>query len=196
MLHWNEDAWDYIWQGQTALEETDMTNGKTHKMTPAEFERLVDAYGADRTRWPLNARAGAASVLASDRDARRLLAEAAALDAVLAKLPEPGAVVTGALADRIMAATRQTPRLVASTGQPSGRTVAVSAGRARFGADREMWRGVAVLAASLMIGVFAGQSQLAAGAVPALEALTGVSLASSPDRLAALDMHLDSMDED
>ena len=48
-------------------------------MTIAEFERLLDVYGSDRTRWPVEARASAGHLVARDRAARRLLAEAEAL---------------------------------------------------------------------------------------------------------------------
>ena len=169
-----------------------MTNGTTRMMTLAEFEQLLEVYGSDRTRWPLNARASAAARLMSDAGARRLLAEASALDAVLAAAPELDPAAMSALADRIAALTRRAPRLVATANPaivalPTGATPHDAAGT-----HRELWRGAALLAASLVIGIFVGQSQFGAGALPALEELAGLS----SSRLAMADVHLESVDED
>ena len=174
------------------------TNKATPRMTLAEFGHLLDVNGAERTRWPLGARAGAAALLALDPGARRLLAEASALDAVLAKLPETPAGETSALADRIMAATQRTPRLVASTPQPVARSKQPpgSRGRGLLSADGDIVRGMAVLAASLVIGIFVGQTQLVARTVPALQALAVDALPGSGDRLALADVQLDAVDED
>ncbi|MBO0765496.1 MAG: hypothetical protein J2P50_13030, partial [Hyphomicrobiaceae bacterium] len=59
----------------------------------AEFEGLLDIYGADRTRWPADARAAAAHLAARDVDACQLLAEAKALDRVLQSAPVPALAV-------------------------------------------------------------------------------------------------------
>ena len=61
----------------------------SNTMTIAEFERLLDIYGSDRTRWPVEARASAGHLVARDRAARRLLAEAEALDRALERAPLP-----------------------------------------------------------------------------------------------------------
>jgi hypothetical protein len=64
-------------------------------------------------------------------------------------------------------------------------------------AKKDWMRGAALLAASLVIGIFVGQSQLGARAVPALEDLTGMSTsAASAERLAMLDLHIEAVDED
>ena len=47
-------------------------NTTSNTMTIAEFERLLDVYGSDRTRWPVEARASAGHLVARDRAARRL----------------------------------------------------------------------------------------------------------------------------
>ena len=47
-----------------------MTN-PSNTMTIAELERLLEVYGSDRTRWPVEARAGAGHLAARDRMARR-----------------------------------------------------------------------------------------------------------------------------
>jgi hypothetical protein len=47
------------------------------------FRRLIEAYGADPARWPAGERSRAEALLARSDRARRRLAEAQALDAVL-----------------------------------------------------------------------------------------------------------------
>ena len=81
-------------------------------MTIAELERLLDVYGSDRTRWPVEARAGAGQLVARDRAARRLLGEAEALDRVLERAPLPSLAQEAALADRIIGAAQRSPRIV------------------------------------------------------------------------------------
>jgi hypothetical protein len=41
-----------------------MTSMSNTSMTLIEFERLLDVYGGDRTRWPMEARAAAAHLVA------------------------------------------------------------------------------------------------------------------------------------
>src|SRR6266704_1615701 len=90
-----------------------MTSMSNNIMTTADFERLLDVYGSDRTRWPVEARASAGQLVARDRTARRLLAEAEALDRTLERAPLPSLGEEAALADRILAAARRSPRMVA-----------------------------------------------------------------------------------
>ena len=89
-----------------------MTSMSNNTMTIADFERLLDVYGSDRTRWPVEARASAGQLVARDKAARRLLAEAEALDRTLERAPLPSLAEEAALADRILAAARRSPRMV------------------------------------------------------------------------------------
>ena len=164
-------------------------------MTLREFEHLLDVYGADRTRWPLAARVSAAARLTTDGEARRLLREAEALDAVLLRTSEPDDADVARLTDRIVAAARTAPRL-AATSQTSTPPQVHPSGRLGGNGRDLMRRGAALLAASLMMGIFIGQSQLGARAVPAREELTGIGSSASADRLAMLDLHIDAVDED
>src|SRR4029078_10126008 len=84
----------------------------SNNMTITDFERLLDVYGSDRTRWPVEARASAGQLVARDKAARRLLAEAEALDRALERAPLPSLAEEAALADRILAAARRSPRMV------------------------------------------------------------------------------------
>src|SRR5438046_2498673 len=97
-----------------------MTNMSNTSMTLADFERLLDVYGGDRTRWPAEARAAAAQLVARDGKARRLLAEAEALDRVLERAPLPALATEAALADRIVAAAQRSPRIVRIAAERGG----------------------------------------------------------------------------
>src|SRR6476660_7887243 len=88
-----------------------MTNSGNN-MTIADLEHLLDVYGSDRARWPVDARSGAGQLAGRDRSARRLLGEAEALDRVLERAPLPSLAREAALADRIIAAAQRSPRIV------------------------------------------------------------------------------------
>jgi hypothetical protein len=173
-----------------------MTSRTAPTMTRQDFQHLIEVYGAERTRWPLSARAGAAALLAADAEARRMLAEAAALDAVLARGftdIAPDATVTAALAARIVASAAKAPRL-AATSAPSA-PLRVSGRPVSSGARTDIWRAAALLAASMVLGIFVGQSQLGAHALPKIAALAGVSFASA-ERLAMADIEIEASDVD
>jgi hypothetical protein len=176
----------------------------SNTMTIAEFERLLDVYGSDRTRWPVEARASAGHLVARDRAARRLLAEAEALDRTLERAPLPTLAQEAAIAERIVSAARRTPRIVPAaraevTAQPTTRSadnvVRLSALRQRAQrlTGRTALGGVAgALAASLVLGILLGHSNLTQPVLPALEQLTGITLGSSAPVVAQIDL----LDED
>ena len=64
-------------------------------MTFARFQHLLDVHGADLARWPQPQRAAAERLLATDRTATSALAQARALDALIAR--EAPADATGVL---------------------------------------------------------------------------------------------------
>jgi hypothetical protein len=179
-------------------------------MTLPELERLLDVYGSDRTRWPLEARSGAGQLAARDPAARRLLVEAEALDRALERAPLPSLASEAALAERIVAAAQRSPRMV-PTGEASApgdrKTQPVAdANRGRSNAssvvrlpDRRHWferspagRAAGLLAACLMLGVFLGASAVPQPVIPALEEFTGISIGNSNSTLNPLD----PLDED
>jgi hypothetical protein len=140
-----------------------MTSMSNTNMTLIEFERLLDVYGGDRTRWPMEARAAAAHLVARDVDAQRLLAEAEALDRVLERAPLPALAKEAALADRIVAAAQRSPRIVKLGGARPAEPAAPAAARARRLPLRFSSANVgaaALLVASLMIGVVIGRTDL------------------------------------
>jgi hypothetical protein len=142
-----------------------MTNTSTTIMTLAEFERLLDVYGGDRTRWPAEARAAAAQLVARDVKAQGLLTEAEALDRVLERAPLPSLAKEAELADRIVSAAQRTPRLVRiNETAPVASQVTEEdvrpAGHRRASFLRADLRKAAVLAASLFAGLYLGHSNL------------------------------------
>jgi hypothetical protein len=158
-----------------------MTNMSNTGMTPAEFERLLDVYGGDRTRWPSEARAAAAQLVARDARARKLLAEAEALDRILERAPLPSLAVEAALAERIVAAAQRSPRIVRIgpdrlPGVSPSESAAVPPRQARSWKRqllRSDVRGAAVLAASLVLGIFIGLSNVPESVLPGLADLAG-----------------------
>jgi hypothetical protein len=147
-----------------------MTNdNKTESSELEALERLLASHGADRTRWPAPARLRFAPLLAARGDARRLVAEAAALDRLLDLAPAP-ATNRGALADRIVAAASadagqrqvirlpERGRLGSLFGSAAARAGAFGGASLRSGLRSGPWAGGALLAASLVLGAFMGTS--------------------------------------
>ena len=189
----------YEGEKKTGAEMTNTSN----TMTIAELERLLDVYGSDRTRWPVEARASAGHLAARDRAARRLLAEAEALDRALERAPLPTLAQEAAMAERIVAAARRTPRIVAGAGVEAGRPPITAGdnvvqlpalrGPRQWLSAKTAFGGVAsALAASLALGVFLGLSSLSQGVLPAVEQMTGIPLGSNGPVVAQIDL----LDED
>lgn len=172
-----------------------------NNMTIAEFERLLDVYGSDRARWPVEERACAGHLVARDRTARRLLAEAEALDRTLERAPLPSLAKEAALADRILVAARRSPRMVAAgktdaagAVHRAGNVVSLAAlrGRTSWRSRTAFGSAAGMLAASLALGVFLGLSSLSQGVLPALEEVTGLTLGTGGRVVAQVDL----LDED
>ena len=146
-------------------------------MTLGEFERLLDVYGGDRTRWPAEARAAAAHLVSRDASTHRMLAEAEALDRILERAPLPSLAIEAALADRIVAAAQRSPRLVKlANNKPAAAEQPQSEGGVeiqrvvpwRQRIQRPDVRRAAVLAASLLAGIVIGLSNLPQSVLPGL----------------------------
>ena len=69
-------------------------------MSLESFEDALDTYGGDFDRWPADVRLSAETLVERSEDARALLRQAEALDAVLA--PDPVPAAPAELADRIV----------------------------------------------------------------------------------------------
>ena len=114
----------------------------------AQLANVLEIYGADRTRWPAADRLVLATLLATNAEAKAAFAEALALDRILDAAPRVSGERERALAQRIIAtAGHTTPaNVVAFKQRPAP---------ARSFFQRPA---AALLAASLMLGVFAGTS--------------------------------------
>ncbi|MEQ1718516.1 MAG: hypothetical protein ABL907_21450, partial [Hyphomicrobium sp.] len=148
---------------------------------------VLDAYGADRTRWPAQSRRDLSQVLSASSEARRRLADAEAFDKLLDLAPLVPAAKLEALSQRIVAEAARTPRIAVSRSAP----VPV-----RLPQWRRHVSGMAALAASLMIGIFAGQSQTMAPAVGELAAVVGIEDVSAGQQLAQTEEADVVLDED
>jgi hypothetical protein len=123
----------------------------TRNLKPIGLEGLeaaLDTYGADRTRWPAPLRHELSALIAESGEARKLLRDAELFDALLDRAPQYNAARLPGLKERIEAATTHQPRLV------STRPEAVPAPVLR----RHHGFAATALAASLVLGVLAGQS--------------------------------------
>lgn len=168
----------------------------------AALRRLLDGSGADRTRWPAPERLRFAALLKHDPEARRMLAEAGALDRLFDLAPRVGEQRQRVLAERIAAAAAtvaqdgrapdtagqmaQTVAVEAAGGIPPDVTDLAAARRraalrgGQSGRSRPAWQAVGLLAASLLLGVLAGGS----GALsPVLQNLPGMSADADADGL-------------
>ncbi len=153
------------------------------------LERTLDTYGADQTRWPDADRVRFEALIEEDARARKLMAEAAALDRVLDLARPAYSENHDALADRIVAAVARAPRVeegdvpenvhVLNPALRHARTSGRGAGRP----PKRDWAAMALLAASLLMGVFAGLSGRADGV---LSLVVGEAQAASLDDEAAL----------
>jgi hypothetical protein len=177
-------------------------------MTQADFERLLEVYGADRSRWPAEARAAAGQLVAHDARARGLLAEAVALDRVLERAPLPTLAREAALAERIVSAAQRSPRIVRIGGMarkpPQGpeHSAVVALNKHRDRSSGPAWsimreglnlRAAALLAASLVAGFFIGFANTSQQVLPAFEAVTGINLPTVGNYNLA---QIDPFDED
>jgi len=177
------------------------------------FENVLDTFGGNPARWPADRRESLIRLAAADAEAGRLLREARAFDAVLSHGAGPPVGNTSALADRIAAAVANTSPGRAAHGEtpPVGNPPASDstsgvviawprAGEKSRVAAQAMalpgslpqrervpggWRTAALLAASLVVGIFVGVADLVPAEVTQIvaSATTGTE---TPQALAFL----------
>jgi hypothetical protein len=143
------------------------------------LDRLLDVYGADRTRWPARERLRFASVISEDKVAARMLAEAEALDRLLDAAPLSAGADVDALKDRIMAAAlrggQARPNVVSFGGGGHAKGWAGRLHAPAFAARFREWPAAAVLAASLMFGVVLGSTGTFDSTLRQVASVTGFS---------------------
>jgi hypothetical protein len=163
---------------------------------------LMDAYGADGSRWPADA-AHQFAGLADDPAMALALRQSQAFDQVLARAGAVSATRQSALADRIMAAVHEdaVQRDAAKAPLEAGNVIALPGPRPnrfpvasprdsqrRSGMD---WRAVAALAAALVLGFGVGVSGTGSPTFEAVAESVGVNwggsvLASNDETVGAL----------
>lgn len=142
------------------------------------LERVLERFGSDRTRWPAPVRRNFAGLLATSADAKARLREAEVLDRLLDLAPEPE-IDTRALADRIVAAAvAETP----AAARPKARVAWAKIGGAT--ATRAEWPAAALLAASLVLGMFVGLNGTFDTAVAPLVAQASTDADIDPGQIA------------
>ena len=152
------------------------------------LERLLDVYGADRTRWPARERLRFASFIAEDKAAARLLNEAGALDRLLDQAPRTSEVRMHALKERIVAAAVRTGHgglvVVPTAGVAAGGKLGSWARRPARGFSGSEWPAAALLAASLVLGVLLGSAGTFNATVQGVAEATGFSPTADTSQLA------------
>jgi hypothetical protein len=155
---------------ENTLEKTMSNPSQTMTVTVTELEAIVDTYGADQARWPAAVCAAARDLLATSAEARRIMAEAQALDALLNHAPTITVSREWALAERIMAAAARQPTTPSLTSRSTSAEPSSPApfAHAKVGSNivplrrptAPITRGpaAALLAASLVLGMVVGSS--------------------------------------
>jgi hypothetical protein len=128
-----------------------MTRQERKAVEMEALQRLLESHGADRTRWPARDRLRFAQMIAEDAEARRLVAEATALDSLLELAPAPSLEREQEIGARILALAQAEPRAVEKEVELRARARVQRPGLRHLPA-------AALLAASLLVGVFAGTS--------------------------------------
>ena len=148
----------------------------------AAFQRMVDAFGSDQSRWPANRLTAAQTLLNSASEhgvaARRYLAEARAFDRLLHEaVPMADAGRVASLSDRIAQAAHRTatPAIVIRLdNQANRRTLLPTAKRPNLRGTG--WAASALLAASLLLGVFAGPAVTSLSALDDVADAVGINM--------------------
>jgi hypothetical protein len=154
------------------------------------LEHHLEIYGADQTRWPQAARERFARLLADDARARTLLSEAKALDRLLAHAPVSSTFKERALRDRIVSVINNEGD-AARTDRPAAHSIEL-ARRRQLAWTRSTprwagWQAAALLAASLVIGVYLGSAGGLTSEVQLVAEAVGLETPADPYQLSLLD---------
>ena len=189
-----------------------MTDRKTTngELDLGQFQTLVETFGADRRRWPETSRDAARNFLVQSSAALEALAQARALDRLLATEDGITNPANSTLIERIVAAAAQQPSNAERAITPDlARTVVVPLGRRgalrtnRIDPANPAYRGTpywhiaSALAASLILGVALGTLDAARAPLRGLAEITSTD--TEVDQFVAA-LHSDalttSLDED
>lgn len=151
----------------------------TRNLKPAGLDGLeaaLDTYGADRTRWPAPLRHELSALIADSGDARKMLRDAELFDTLLDRAPQYDASRLDGLKQRIAVAAAHQPRLVATHFEAARPVLR----------RRQGWA-VTALAASLVLGVLAGQSSVVSSLLGTNSAYASRQVAQTDDPDILLD---------
>ena len=194
-------------------------NGQVEKLTVERFESLLEAYGGNLARWPASHVLAAQGLLQGSAEARARLADAVALDRVIDKASNPDPRRLRALADRIVAAAASEASRREATGQPASeqrdsegaRIIRLPLPQARrlspidaaalqprtAARPRRQWPAAAALAASLLMGMAIGLTDVAQTTALGVASLTSAPASDTEVVLSALQLdNLNVLDED
>lgn len=135
-----------------------------------DLQQLLDVHGGDRTRWPAAERLRLASFIASQPMAATALDEAMALDRLLDLAPTVSVERERALAARIVSAAAAAKAVPADVA--AGRVVAL---RRPAASSFMRHAGAVLLAASLVLGIFAGATGQISSTVEVLAEALGLA---------------------
>ncbi len=121
------------------------------------LDRTLEAYGADTARWPDAMRAKLKAFVEANSEAQKRIIQARALDRVLAFAPHFSEAHNAALAGRIVAQATGQPRILKG-GMTGAEAMKRQPAAYWFAGRRSQGFAGAALAASLMLGILAGQS--------------------------------------
>jgi hypothetical protein len=175
----------------------------TRAMDRQALEHLLDVCGADRTRWPARERLRFASFISEDEEARRLVAESAALDALLDRAPSASEDREHALKERIVAAALRSSETKLAVVTAGGEAPAMArvptwlrgAPSARAH-QRQEWPAAALLAASLVVGVMLGSAGTFDATMQQVAEATGIDTPAETSQLALGEDVFASSEED
>ncbi len=119
-------------------------------MTLERLQHLLDVHGANVARWPADEARALPTFAATSPTARAMLAEARAFDEVLKRAPNTPANRIGSLTDKIVAGA------TLASQSPAAPARAVAQPPPKRAMQRSRWPAIAAMAASLLIGVYAG----------------------------------------
>ncbi len=122
-----------------------------NKLMLDALDHALEIYGGDAARWPEGTRLRLQPFLAVNSEAQNRMAAARALDLVLGFAPRLSDAQNAALAGRIVAKAARQPRVVTGVAKPQ------PAPSWYRGLTSQGFAGAA-LAASLVLGIYAGQS--------------------------------------
>ena len=169
---------------------------KSQKQLLEQLGCLLEAHGAEASRWPANDARELADLARKNTDAKRMFAEAEALDRLLAAAPAGKPDRMAGLIDRIAVRASAIRPAAAGTAEivalPVRSADAVEKIPVPSPRPRALWPAFGALAASLIIGFYVGTSSAVS---PALQQVAGIQVDDAEDAQLAGQAGADEVQE-